>query len=123
VPRITKKDRPLTPKQFDEFEKCFGADPFGRAKRKPSDSAEDRWREFSIAQVKERDYKIDGLKWLKEESLDEFDPDVEPQELAADAIAELQAALEDLETIVGMFEPGEIGTNKSDKPLVTGKSA
>jgi type I restriction enzyme M protein len=105
VPRITKKDRPLTTKQFTEFEMCFGNDPLGRAKRKASDSKEDRWRSFVIAQVKERDYKIDGLKWLKEESLDEFDPDVEPQELAADAITELQAALEELELIVEMLEP------------------
>jgi len=26
VPRITKKDRPLTPEHFAEFEKCFGKD-------------------------------------------------------------------------------------------------
>lgn len=25
VPRITKKDRPLTPEYFKEFEKCFGS--------------------------------------------------------------------------------------------------
>lgn len=105
VPRITKKDRPLTPKQFEEFETCFGSDSFGRAKRKPSDSKEDRWRSFSVAQVKERDYKIDGLKWLKEESLDEFDPDIESQELVTDAIAELQAAVEELNAIAEMLEP------------------
>src|SRR5438046_3143176 len=56
VPRITKKDRPLAPEHFAEFEKCFGKDPNGRAKRKESDSKEDRWRPFTIAQVKERDY-------------------------------------------------------------------
>src|SRR5215469_4407151 len=32
VPRITKKDRPLTPEHFREFEKCFGTDPNGRTK-------------------------------------------------------------------------------------------
>src|SRR3954464_7775298 len=40
VPGITKKDRPLSPAHFAEFEKCFGDDPNGRAKRKPTDSKE-----------------------------------------------------------------------------------
>src|SRR5713101_7175504 len=59
VPGITKKDRPLTPAHFAEFEKCYGPDPNGRAgnvstrPRKPADSKEDRWRSFGIAEVKE----------------------------------------------------------------------
>ncbi len=44
VPGITKKDRPLTPAHFAEFEQCYGTNPDGRAKRKPADSKEDRWR-------------------------------------------------------------------------------
>ena len=112
VPGITKKDRILTPEHFKEFEKCFGADPNGRAKRKTSDSKEDRWRSFSIEEVKGKDYKIDSLKWLKEESLDEFDPDIEPQELATDAIAELEAAVEELNQIVTMLEPSGNGNGK-----------
>jgi type I restriction enzyme R subunit len=40
VAGITKKDRILTPEHFKEFEKCFGSDPNGRAKRKISDSKE-----------------------------------------------------------------------------------
>src|SRR5204863_8411265 len=38
VPGITKKDRPLVPEHFTEFEKCYGADPNGKAKRKVIDS-------------------------------------------------------------------------------------
>src|SRR5207248_2206989 len=67
VPRITKKDRPLAPSHFAEFEKCYGKDQNGKAKRRPSDSKEDRWRSFPIEEVKGRDYKIDRLKWLKDE--------------------------------------------------------
>ena len=33
VPRITKKDRPLTPQHFAEIEKCFGPNPEGHSKR------------------------------------------------------------------------------------------
>jgi len=38
VPHITKKDRPLTPEHFAEFETCFGGDVNGRGKRRTSDS-------------------------------------------------------------------------------------
>lgn len=104
VPRITKKDRPLAPEYFKEFEKCFGADPNGRAKRKTSDSKEDRWRSFNIEEVKARDYKIDGLKWLKDESLDDADELPDPEELATDAISELEAAVEGLNAILKALE-------------------
>jgi type I restriction enzyme M protein len=125
VPRITKKDRPLTQEYFEEFEKCFGTDPNGGAKRKAGDSKEDRWRSFTIAEVKERDYKIDSLKWLKDESLDEFDPDIEPQELAADAMTELEAAVADLNAIVTMLENdnGNGKNSKQARPAIAGRKA
>lgn len=104
VPHITKKDRPLTPDHFAEFEKCYGRDPNGRAKRKPSDSRDDRWRCFTVEEVKKRDYKIDSLKWLKDSTLDEGNGLVEPEELATDAIAELQAAIGDLTSIMALLE-------------------
>ena len=106
VPHITKQDRPLAPEHFEEFEKCFGKDPNGRAKRRAEDSAEDRWRSFSIAEVKAHDYKLDGFKWLKDQSLDNFGYDLEPQELAGDAIAELEAAIQDLNSIITILEKG-----------------
>src|SRR5438876_563879 len=106
VPGITKKDRVLTSEHFKEFEKCFGSDPNGRAKRKASDSKDDRWRSFTIQEIKARNYKIDSLKWLKDESLDDMDELPEPEELATDAIAELEAAVEELNAIVVLLENG-----------------
>jgi len=106
VPHITKKDRPLTPEHFAEFEKCFGADPNGRTKRKPADSKDDRWRRFSIDDVRNRDYKIDGLKWLKDESGDETDSASEPDELITDAIGELRLGIEELLKIEKLLENG-----------------
>jgi hypothetical protein len=38
-----------------------GADPNGKAKRKPSDSKENRWRNFHIDEIRKRDYKIDTM--------------------------------------------------------------
>jgi type I restriction enzyme M protein len=104
VPRITKKDRPLTPQYFAEFETCYGRNPNGRGKRDPKKSKEDRWRSFHISEVKERDFKIDSLKWLKDESLNDTAELPEPEELATDAIAELESAVGELSAIIAMLE-------------------
>lgn len=106
VPGITKKDRPLTAAHFTEFEKCYGKHPDGKAKRKASDSKDDRWRSFHISEVKERAYKLDGLKWLKEDSLDDADDLPEPEELVTDALAELEAATKGLGAVLRLLENG-----------------
>jgi type I restriction enzyme M protein len=102
VPRITKKDRPLSQAHFAAFEACYGQDPCGRARVSAVDSLEDRWRSFPIAEVRARDFKIDSLRWLKDESLD-GDELPEPEELAADAIAELEGAVDELTSIIDLL--------------------
>lgn len=120
VPGITKKDRPLKPQHFAEFVRCYGVDPNGRfgpkpgKPRKEADSPAgengwlggDRWRSFSANDVKARDFKLDGFKWLKEESLDDADELPEPMELVTDAIGELQAAIADLNRVAALLENG-----------------
>lgn len=106
VPAITKKDRPLTPSHFAEFERCFGPDSNGRARRALTDSGENRWRRFGIDEVKAHAYKIDRLKWLKDEALDDPDELPEPEELAAEAIEELEEVVSDLRHLLQMLEPG-----------------
>ena len=109
VPHITKKDRPLIAEHLAEFEKCYGADPNGSAKRKLSDSKEDRWRSFPIDEVKKRDFKIDSLKWMKDESVDNGNGLLEPEELAQEAIGELEVALGDLRELLTQLETeGEV---------------
>jgi type I restriction enzyme M protein len=104
VPKITKKSRPLTAKHFAEFEKCYGNDPNGLSKRSESDSPQDRWRKFSIAEVKGRHYKLDAFKWLRDEELDDPDELPEPEELITEAMEELQLALDDLAGIQRLLE-------------------
>jgi type I restriction enzyme M protein len=106
VPGITKKDRPLTKPHFADFEKCYGIDPNGGAKRKAKDSKEDRWRSFDIAEVKDRAFKLDSFKWLKEESLEDAEDLPEPEDLATDAISELEAAVEELNQVLALLENG-----------------
>ena len=97
VPRITKKDRPLAHAHFAAFEACFNQE-----RRSANASLEDRWRSFPIGEVKARDFKIDSLKWLKDDSLD-GDELPEPEELAADAIAELEGAVDELASIIDLL--------------------
>jgi type I restriction enzyme M protein len=102
VPGITKKDRPLSPQHFTEFEKAFGTDANGRGKRAEAE----RFRRFDIGQIRERDYKLD-ITWLKDESLEDSDELPEPQDLASEAVTELEAIVEDLREIVGLVEKEE----------------
>jgi type I restriction enzyme M protein len=106
VPGITKKDRPLSPEHFAEFVRCYGPDPNGRSRRNPADSPGDRWRRFHISEVQARDFKIDGLRWLKDDSLDDPDDLPEPEELVTDAIAELEGAVAELNAVLALLENG-----------------
>jgi type I restriction enzyme M protein len=105
VPGITKKDRPLAAAHFAEFEERYGADPNGRAKRQDT-GAEGCFRSFGIAEVKARDYKLD-ITWLRDESLEDADELPEPQDLAAEAITELEAVVDDLREIIALIEKEE----------------
>jgi type I restriction enzyme M protein len=105
VPGITKKDRPLTPAHFAEFEKCYGDDPNGKSKRKDL-GEEGRFRKFLVSEIKKRDYKLD-ITWLKDESLEDSDELPEPQDLAAEAIIELEAVVDDLRELVSLIEKEE----------------
>ena len=99
VPKITKKSRPLAIKHFTEFEACYGTDPNGRGKRTEADSPEGRWRSFTLDEIRERHYKLDAFKWIKDEELDDPDELPEPEELVTEAMEELQLALDDLSDI------------------------
>jgi len=105
VPGITKKDRPLSSEHFEEFEKCYGPDPNGRSKREDLGEG-GRFRRFQIEEIKERDYKLD-VTWLKDDSLEDSDELPEPQDLAGEAITELEAVVGNLKDIVELLEKEE----------------
>jgi type I restriction enzyme M protein len=96
VPKINKRSRPLTAAHFAEFDRCYGVDPNGSSKRSESDSTDGRWRSFAIDEVKARKYKLDAFKWLRDEQLDDPDDLAEPEDLVAEAMDEIQLALDDL---------------------------
>lgn len=105
VPGVTKKERPLTPQHFAEFEQCYGEDPNGRSKREDL-GLEGRFRCFSLDEIKDRDYKLD-ITWLKDESLEDAEDLPDPNDLASEAIAELEAVVDDLRDILELIEVEE----------------
>lgn len=107
VPGITKKDRPLSPQHFADFEKCYGADPNGQCKPKRKDLGKaGRFRRFHATEIAERSYKLD-ITWLKDESLESSDELPGPLDLATEAITELEAIVSDLREIVALIEKEE----------------
>jgi type I restriction enzyme M protein len=105
VPGITKKDRPLTAEHFAEFEDCFGKDPDGLNKPRELGEAA-RFRRFHVSDIKARGCKLD-ITWLKDESLEDSDELPDPQDLASEAITELEAVVDDLKEIVALVEKQE----------------
>jgi type I restriction enzyme M protein len=105
VPGITKKDRPLTAQHFAEFEDCYGKDPNGSSKRKDLGETR-RFRRFHANDMKARGYKLD-VTWLKDESLEDADELPDPQDLAGEAITELEAVVDGLREIVSLVESEE----------------
>jgi hypothetical protein len=102
VPGITKKDRPLTPSHFAEFEKCYGKDPNGYSKR--IDTGElGRFRKFHINEIKEFGYKLD-IHWLKDESIDDITDLPEPSALVEENITTLESVVDELRKLMPLLE-------------------
>jgi type I restriction enzyme M protein len=91
------KTRPLTVKDFAEFEKAYGGDPNGGAKRR--DQGEDgRWRRFTRDQVAARNDNLD-IAWLRDTEVDAEEQLTEPDDIAAAIIGHLKAALVEIEAL------------------------
>lgn len=100
------KTRPLTADDFAEFEKAFGADPHGHAKRKDQ-GEEGRFRCFTRADIEKRNDNLD-ISWLRSDEVDEEEHLTEPEEIADAIIGHLKAALLEIE---GVTE--ELGSDKA----------
>ena len=89
------KTKPLTVSDFSPFEKAFGKDPFGNAKRK-AEGDDGRFRFFKREEIAARNDNLD-IAWLRDTSNDPEDEMTEPNELSAAIIAHLKNALEEIE--------------------------
>jgi type I restriction enzyme M protein len=91
------KTRPLTADDFAEFEKAFGADPLGHAKRKDQ-GEEGRFRCFTRADIEKRNDNLD-ISWLRSDEVDEEEHLTEPEEIAEAIIGHLKSALLEIEGV------------------------
>ncbi|MDM8522191.1 N-6 DNA methylase [Desulfococcaceae bacterium HSG8] len=92
------KTAPLTPGHFTEFIKCFGKDPYGKARRKDL-GEEGRFRKFTRKYIRDRGESLD-ISWLRDDSLEDAASLPEPDVLAREAMEELEGALGDLREIL-----------------------
>ena len=108
IPGITKKERPLTPEHFNEFELCYGSDPnvvTTVEKREEMAKKTERFKKFAVDEIKKRNYNLD-IFWLKDDSLEDAADMPEPEELAGEAITHLEAAINGLQEIMVLLGEG-----------------
>ena len=97
APQFGKRTQ-LTRNYFRDFEKAFGDDPLGAAKRKDLGEA-GRFRKFTREWIAGRGDSLD-IAWLKDDSDGGGEDLPEPSVLALEAMTELEGALEELRGIL-----------------------
>jgi type I restriction enzyme M protein len=96
APRFGKRT-PLTRPYFADFEKAYGEDPHGKSKRKEQ-GEEGRFRKFTREDIAKRGDNLD-IAWLKDESVTDQADLPDPDEVAVEIVAQLQAALEEMQAL------------------------
>jgi type I restriction enzyme M protein len=105
------KTRPLTADDFKDFEKAFGAEPFGTAKRKDH-GEEGRFRCFTRQQIADNGNSL-RISWLRDTEAESEDGLSEPDDIAAAIIGHLRAALGEIEELTENLEAEEPSTASS----------
>ena len=90
---FTLKKNPLKADDLTDFVECFSAE--NRGKRNETE----RFKRFPIADLLKRDKLNLDIFWLKDESLDDVDSLPPPDEIAAEIVENLQAALEAFQSV------------------------
>jgi type I restriction enzyme M protein len=100
------KTRPLTVEDFADFEKAYGTEPNGGAKRDDT-GEEGRWRCFTREWIKARNDNLD-IAWLRDTEAEVEEQLTDPEDIAAAIIRHLRAALEDIEELSEELEPDSV---------------
>ena len=100
------KRTPLTHEHFVPFEKAYGEDPHGKSKRK-DEGETGRFRKFTREEITQRGDNLD-VAWLKDENASNADDVGDPEEIAAEIVAKLQIAMDEIEALQRVLR-GEVG--------------
>jgi type I restriction enzyme M protein len=110
------KTRPLTVADFADFEKVFGSDPLGKAKR--VDQGETgRFRCFTREQIKAQNDNLD-ISWLRDTEAEAEEHLTEPEDIAAAIMGHLRAALDEIEVVGDELEESSEQVVESAKEAV-----
>lgn len=90
---FTLKKDPLKRSDLDDFVKCYSA------KKRNTRKESDRFHCFPVDELLKRDKLNLDIFWLKDESLDDVDSLPPPDEIAAEIVENLQAALEAFQSV------------------------
>jgi type I restriction enzyme M protein len=96
------KRTPLTVAHFEPFIKAYGKDARGTSKRK-DEGQDGRFRKFTREDIEKRGDNLD-IAWLKDESATDSDDLPEPDEIAAEIVANLRTAMDEMEALSEMLE-------------------
>jgi type I restriction enzyme M protein len=100
------KRTPLSRDHFRPFEAAFGDDRYGRAERM-DEGAEGRFRVFSRDDIRRRGDNLD-VTWLRDDSAGHGDDLPEPDEIAAEIMDKLQAAMAEMEELTALLAGEEV---------------
>jgi type I restriction enzyme M protein len=96
----TLKTKPLKRPDLDEFVVCYHPEDRHDRKSTWSETNPDgRWRSFTYDELAKRDKLNLDIFWIKDKSLEDAENLPEPDELAQEIAADLQAAMELFATI------------------------
>lgn len=102
------KRTPLTRAHFADFEAAYGDDPNGRSDR--TDTGETgRFRRFTREQIRQRDNNLD-LSWLRDDDAVHHDELPEPDALAAEILALLRDAADEVEALQDLLDGDDAPT-------------
>lgn len=99
------KRTPLTPDHFADFETAYGDNPYGQSKRTDKGEA-GRFRCFTREEIAKRGDNLD-ISWLRDDSQSSSDDLPEPDEIAAEIMAHLTTAMEEMEALQALLEGDE----------------
>lgn len=90
---FTLRKNPLQRADLEDFEKCYRSGD--RGKRRETE----RFKRFPVEELLKRDKLNLDIFWLKDDSLDDVDSLPPPDEIAAEIVENLQAALEAFQSV------------------------
>lgn len=96
------KRTPLTREHFKEFEEAYGPDPKGLSPREDQGEA-GRFRYFTREHIAGRNENLDII-WLKDENVESAEELPTPEAIAAEIMANLRTALEEMEALSELLE-------------------